>query len=163
MKTINRILVILESRNGRHYGFRYIRCADGAVVEGHISGGESNLKAALLADSKGWHDDYFYTTKETKESVIFGLPYVGCHPDEIRAWVEKQLPAFAGREKKVEFCEQVLRILEEHRDWSADTADEIGGLAMDLDLAHIDKEGYFKVGEPPPVTDEERSNGPRRY
>jgi hypothetical protein len=39
----------------------------------------------------------------------------------------------------------VLRLLEREEEWSANTVDEISDAAMDLCLAHTDKEGFFKV------------------
>ena len=96
MKPIRIIILILHDRTERCYGFRFIRCADGAMVEGQTRGGESNILAALAQnhDSKGspWRDDYFYTHKQMKEKELFALPYAGSHPDDIYKWVQERLP-----------------------------------------------------------------------
>ena len=86
MKPIRIIILILHDRSERYYGFRFIRCADGAVVEGQTRGGESNILAALAQhhNRKGTpcRDDYFYTYKQMKEKELFVLPYAGCDPAE---------------------------------------------------------------------------------
>jgi hypothetical protein len=41
----------------------------------------------------------------------------------------------------------VLQLLESDTDWSAETVDEISRAAMDLGLAHTDKNGYFKASQ----------------
>jgi len=92
---IRRIIVILTNRTARYWGFRYIRCSDGATVEAQSQGGESNILMALGNSGDGWLNDYFWTQKTVPESEIFGLPCAGCHPDEIRKWVEARLPAEA--------------------------------------------------------------------
>lgn len=90
-KPIKKIIVIMESPNGRHYGFRYIRCEDGARCEAQISGNQSNILSALTHDGSNWCGDYFYTIKRTPEREIFSLPNAGCKPDDIRKWVELNL------------------------------------------------------------------------
>lgn len=97
IKPINIIILILHNRSERYYGFRFIRCSDGATVEGKISGGESNVRAALtqnhdVRQGPVWREDYFYTYKQIKEKEIFALPYAGCDPKEIYDWVQNQLP-----------------------------------------------------------------------
>lgn len=94
MRTITRIIAILESPNGRYYGFRFTRCADGAVVEGQISGGDSNIRHAFGYDhvKGGWRDDYYTHTQRTPEKEIFKLPNAGCSGPELEAYVQSQLP-----------------------------------------------------------------------
>jgi hypothetical protein len=90
-KPIKRIIIILESPNGRYYGFRFIRCRDGATCEARTNGGEGNILQGLANDGSKWFDDYFWTTKETREREIFALPYAGCSPEDIRKFVKKNL------------------------------------------------------------------------
>lgn len=90
-KPIKKIILILQSPNGRYYGFRYIRCEDGAVCEGQVSGNESNILYALTHNGKEWVHDYFYTTKTMPERELFAMPYAGCGPENIRKWVEDHL------------------------------------------------------------------------
>jgi hypothetical protein len=49
------------------------------------------------------------------------------------------------KEQQRLFGEFVLRVLEREVEWSADIIDEIADAAMDLCLAHTDKEGNFKA------------------
>lgn len=89
-RRINWIILLFETRDGRHFAFRMIRCRDGRMVEGKVSGGESNIKTALTHDGKEWRNDYFWTKKPMCESELFALPYAGCSPDEIRTWVARE-------------------------------------------------------------------------
>lgn len=43
------------------------------------------------------------------------------------------------------FAAGVLQILENEKEWSADTTDEISYMAMDLGLADTDEKGEFRV------------------
>lgn len=43
------------------------------------------------------------------------------------------------------FAAGVLQILENEKEWSADTTDEISYMAMDLGLADTDENGEFRV------------------
>ena len=95
MPGIKFIIAILESRNGRHYGFRVTRCSDQRRVEGHINASESNLLFALTNDGN-WRKDCYRYSKQATEKEIFGLPYAGTTPVEIREFVRKQ---FAKRKK----------------------------------------------------------------
>jgi hypothetical protein len=89
-KPIRKIVVILESPNGRYYGFRFIRCSDGATCEAQVRGGESNIRYGLFHDAKkGWDSNYFYTTKKTPEREIFALPL--CPEDNMLKWVKRNL------------------------------------------------------------------------
>lgn len=92
MKNIALIICILESPNGRYYGFQLTRCADRAIVECQTSGGESNIRAALTHDGKNWRDDCYVYTARSTERQIFGLPNAGCKPEKIRAFVDSKLP-----------------------------------------------------------------------
>ena len=47
------------------------------------------------------------------------------------------------QERKAKFADKVLMILQEHRDWSADTTEAISSFAIDDDLAFTDSEGFF--------------------
>lgn len=87
---IKRIILILQSHDGRHHGFRLIRCRDGRMVEAQISGGESNILTALTHNGVEFVRDYFWTTKKIREKELFTLPYAGCLPTDIRAWVAKE-------------------------------------------------------------------------
>lgn len=49
--------------------------------------------------------------------------------------------------KLQEFAENVLSILESTKEWSADTADEIAILAMDMGLAETNKDQEFVAKE----------------
>jgi hypothetical protein len=49
------------------------------------------------------------------------------------------------RQKKlIEFAELILDSLEAEREWGADLTDDIGVLAMDLDLGQCNDEGFFE-------------------
>jgi hypothetical protein len=43
------------------------------------------------------------------------------------------------------FAAGVLEILENEKEWSADTMDEISYVAMDLGLADTDEKGAFRI------------------
>lgn len=43
------------------------------------------------------------------------------------------------------FAAGVLKILEDEKEWSADTTDEISYMAMDLGLADTDEKGAFRI------------------
>ena len=43
------------------------------------------------------------------------------------------------------FAARVLEILENEKEWSADTTDEISYMAMDLGLADTDEKGAFRI------------------
>lgn len=43
------------------------------------------------------------------------------------------------------FAARVLEILENEKEWSADTMDEISYVAMDLGLADTDEKGAFRI------------------
>lgn len=43
------------------------------------------------------------------------------------------------------FAARVLEILENEKEWSADTTDEISYVAMDLGLADTDEKGAFRI------------------
>jgi hypothetical protein len=98
-KPIKRIIVIFRSPDERNYGFRYVRCSDGRMVDGLITGGESNIMAALTRDHKKdvWRDDYFYTYSKMLERELFALPYAGCDPHDIWNFVERHLRPRRGR------------------------------------------------------------------
>ena len=49
--------------------------------------------------------------------------------------------------KLQEFAENVLSILESTKEWSADTADEIAILAMDMGLAETNEDQEFVAKE----------------
>jgi hypothetical protein len=91
MNAITGILLILETRNGRYWGFRFTDCATGRTVSGQISGGESNILAALTHDGENWRRDVYRVNKTIPERELFALPYAGCVPDEIRAWTRNAL------------------------------------------------------------------------
>jgi len=59
------------------------------MVEGKITGDESNILAALTSDDSGWVHDYFYTKKQLTEKELFAMPYAGCTIEDIREFVKK--------------------------------------------------------------------------
>ncbi len=92
MKT-NAVLVILESPNGRYWGFHFHDCASGKTVSAQITGGDSNIRLALTNDGRNWRSDVFIVTQTCKERSLFALPHAGCHPDELRKYVQTHLAA----------------------------------------------------------------------
>jgi hypothetical protein len=93
---IQRILIVLETRSGRYYGFRCTDVASGRTVEAQITGGESNILSALTNDGQNWRTDVYRETLQVTEKHLFALPHAGCQPGEIRQWFEqamsKELP-----------------------------------------------------------------------
>jgi hypothetical protein len=87
---IKRLIILFHNRDERHWGFRLIRCRDGGVCEGQISGGQSNILSALTHDGKDWVRDYVYVVKPMREGELFAMPYAGCSPGDIRAWTRKR-------------------------------------------------------------------------
>lgn len=88
MKTVTHILAILESPNGRYFGFRLTRCADGAQCEASTTGTDNNIRAAFCreADSRA-----YVHVQTTKEKDIFRLQHAGCSPEDLRAWAQSNL------------------------------------------------------------------------
>lgn len=84
------ILQILTNRSERYYGFRLTRTKDGRTIKGQISGGESNLLAAVGCQNNTWQQDYWWTTKIVPEKEIFALAYAGSASAEIWAWCQKE-------------------------------------------------------------------------
>jgi hypothetical protein len=87
---IQRVITLLETRDGQYHGFYMTRCSDGAHIEAQTHGGESNILAALTYDGNDYVRDYLYYHKQITEKVLFALPYAGCSPDDIRAWVAQE-------------------------------------------------------------------------
>jgi hypothetical protein len=92
---IKRIIQHLSTRRTAagtiHWGFRVTRTSDGKQVEGKITGGGSNISAALTNNGKEWVNDTFSVYNTVSASEIISLPYAGCCPDDIRAWVKEQV------------------------------------------------------------------------
>lgn len=97
MQAISTITTFLHTRRDRagnvYWGFRFTRCSDGATCAGQISGGESNIAAALHYGPDGWRNDYATNREQISEKELFKLPYAGCEPAAIRQWVEANLKA----------------------------------------------------------------------
>ena len=87
---IKRIICILHSRDKRYWGFTLTDCKTGKTVSGYTTGGECNVRTALTHDGEGWVYDYFLVRLQWKEKELFALPFVGCHPDDIRRWVKNE-------------------------------------------------------------------------
>lgn len=49
--------------------------------------------------------------------------------------------------KLIEFAEYTLATLEQEKDWSSDTTEEIATAAMDMGLAHTNGDGEFATKE----------------
>ncbi len=90
-KSLTHILAILESPNGRYFGFRLTRCADGAQCEASTTGTDNNLKSAFCSDARGWHSHTYTHVVRTSERDIFKLQHAGCSPDDLRAWAANNL------------------------------------------------------------------------
>ncbi len=52
-------------------------------------------------------------------------------------------------EALLEFAKATLRIMESHKEWSADTTEAIQDAAFKLGLADADADGFFRVKETP--------------
>jgi hypothetical protein len=80
---IQSILRILHDSRRNYWGFVLTSCKDGKQVFGQISGGSSNITAALCRDESIYS---YYDQVNRKE--ITDLPYAGCEPEKIREFVK---------------------------------------------------------------------------
>jgi hypothetical protein len=91
-RPIKSILVIYESPSNTT-AFRYIRTRDGAICEGYLHAGQSNILQAFHLTDNGWRNDYFYTIIEMKERKFNkhikdnNIQYTGSSPENIREFV----------------------------------------------------------------------------
>ena len=95
-RKINIILAILESPNGRYYGFRITRCRDGKTVEAQVTV-KASIRSALLYSKEipgGWRSDSYVFPLIMKERELFKLPCAGGSSESIQAWVKKNLGKF---------------------------------------------------------------------
>ena len=91
MSKITQVLAILRTPREEYYGFRLTRCRDGKTVEAQVGRGyESNILFALRHNGKEWSNETHYYYLTMKESALFGLPYSGTSPEDIRAFVAKE-------------------------------------------------------------------------
>lgn len=78
--------------------FVYIDHHSGKQAAGIISGSADNLRCALrdFRGAKGWNHQTIVTTRTIQsvrewKAYIKGLAYAGCRPDEIQAFILKEL------------------------------------------------------------------------
>ncbi len=91
-----------RDRNGNCYwAFRYICHKTGKVVEGTITGGESNINAIRRywndsdKQGSGWDSGFLcqvigHGIREFN-SMTKGWAYAGCDPEELTRWIKQRL------------------------------------------------------------------------
>lgn len=78
-----------------YWGFTYTNTANGKSVSGKISGGESNIRAAIPElNGGGWDNNYIFNTQENKirdfNRMTKEWPYAGCAPAEIAKFCKEK-------------------------------------------------------------------------
>ncbi len=85
------VCLVLESPNGKYYGFRYCSAEDRRLtVEARVDGGQSNVLAALRV--LGYEGGSCYWIAHIiSERDLFRMPMAGCTADEIAQFIRSRV------------------------------------------------------------------------